>query len=198
MLYALNRHLVAASQRAITAALGMQGDGSVTLAVGFADLVGWTSLTRDMPSGDLAGLVEDFESRSFYAVGGAGGRVVKVIGDEVMFTAPTAASAAEAGMALIEAFSQGAAGDAPARPLRVGLAWGPVLTRGGDIFGSVVNLASRCTGVARPGTMLAERAFAAEIEGLAQWSIKRTPPHRVRGYDRLETTSVRRSAARQP
>ncbi len=194
MFYALNRHLVAASQRAITAAMGIAGESAPNLAVGFADLVGWTTLTRDMPSADLALLVEDFESRAFHAVAGAGGRVIKVIGDEVMFTAPTVAIAAESGMALIDTFAEAASADRPARPLRVGLAWGPALTRGGDIFGAVVNLASRCTGIARPGTMLADRAFAKEIAEQPGWSVKRTAPHRVRGYDRLETSVVRRAS----
>ena len=193
LLYAWKRHLAAASTRAF-ASVATQSD--VETAVGFADLVGWTTLTRDMPSADLAVLVEDFESRSFDVVAAAGARVVKVIGDEVMFTAAAPAVAAEAALALAEAFGMG---DDPKRPpVRVGIAWGPALARGGDVFGAVVNLASRCTSVARPRTVLADRAMARELADNPSYLVKRVPPHRVRGYERLEASAVRRASPPVP
>ena len=190
LLYAWKRHLAAVSTRAFTSVATEAT--AIETAVGFADLVGWTTLTRDMPSADLAVLIEDFESRSFDLVAGAGARVVKVIGDEVMFTGPTPSVAVEAGLALAEAFGMG---DDPKRPpVRVGIAWGPALARGGDVFGAVVNLASRCTSVARPRTVLADRAMARELSQNPAYDLKRVPPHRVRGYDRLEACVVRRAS----
>lgn len=188
LLYAWKRHLAAASTRAFSAVA--TAATAIETAVGFADLVGWTTLTRDMPSADLAVLVEDFESRAFDLVAAAGARVVKVIGDEVMFTGPTPEVAVEAGLALSEAFGMG---DDPKRPpVRVGIAWGPALARGGDVFGAVVNLASRCTSVARPRTVLADRAMARALAENPAYTLKRVPLHRVRGYERLETAVVRR------
>ncbi len=56
----------------------------------------------------------------------------------------------------------GASKDTP--ELRVGLAWGPVLARFGDLFGSVVNNAARLTGAARPGSILLDEKLAAELD----------------------------------
>ena len=194
LLYAWKRHLAAASTRAFASVASTST--AVETAVGFADLVGWTSLTRDMPSADLAVLVEDFESRSFDVVAAAGARVIKVIGDEVMFTGATPEIAVEAGLALAEAFGTG---DDPSRPpVRVGIAWGPALARGGDVFGAVVNLASRCTSIARPRTVLADRAMARQLADNPAYVVKRVPPHRVRGYERLEAAAVRRASAPHP
>ena len=89
-----------------------------------------------------------------------GGRVVKMIGDEVMFVVPTATGAASIGLSLAEAY----AGDELLSDVRVALAIGPVLVQDGDFYGPVVNLASRLVGVANPGTVLASDEFRLALE----------------------------------
>ena len=141
--YVWRRHLAANADR-LLAATG-PGDRR-ELAVGFADLVGYTSRSRGMGGRELGAMVEDFESIATEVIARHHGRVVKTVGDGVLFTAASAVDAVEIGLQLPEAW------DAEERPqLRVGAAYGPVLTRLGDVYSPVVNLASRLTSLARPG-----------------------------------------------
>ncbi|MFI6811402.1 adenylate cyclase regulatory domain-containing protein [Nonomuraea sp. NPDC050328] len=122
-----------------------------TLAVGFADLVSFTSRARELDERELAELVEGFESRAADVIAGHGARLVKTLGDEVLFTAPTAQVAAAVALDLV------------GPELRIGLAYGPVVPMMGDVFGTTVNLASRLTGLARPGTVLIDQALARHV-----------------------------------
>jgi adenylate cyclase len=123
---------------------------TVVVAVGFVDLVGFTPLSQQVPVAELGGVVDEFEGAAYDTVAAHGGRVVKLIGDEVMFVALDAAAAAEIGLSLVERFGRS---DASVTP-RGGLAMGEVLTRGGDYYGPVVNLASRIADLAVPNEIL--------------------------------------------
>ena len=124
-------------------------------AVGFADIVSFTTRTAGLGSHDLADFVQGFEARSRDVVTGSGGRVVKTIGDAVLFVADDALTGARVALGLAEAF-----GVDTAAPVRVGLVWGRVLSRFGDVFGPSVNLAARLTEEADPGTVLLDTATA--------------------------------------
>lgn len=130
------------------------------LAIGFADLVGSTALAANASLGDLNAALDVFERSATETIAAAGGRAVKFIGDEVMFRAPTAEIACSVALDLIDFVS--AHPGLP--PLRVGLAFGEVLTREGDFYGPVVNLAARVTKLAPPNglvaTVDATRTFA--------------------------------------
>src|SRR4051812_38898171 len=133
--YVWRRHLAANADRLLSAA----GPGDRReMAVGFADLVGYTSRSRGMGGRELGAMVEDFEAIAAEVIARHHGRVVKTVGDGVLFTASRPVDAVEIGLQLPEAWD---AEDRP--PLRVGAAYGPVLTRLGDVFSPVVNLASR-------------------------------------------------------
>jgi adenylate cyclase len=189
MTYAWRRHLLAASQRALGGAAQDLPDEPV--AVGFCDIVGYTTLTRDMSSQDLSKLVDSFEASASDIVVGAGGRVIKTLGDEVMFVHSRADVAARIALELAETF----ASDAVRVPaVRVGVAWGPALTHGGDLFGPVVNLASRCTGVARPNTVACDRDFAAQMDDVEGIEAVRLRTFKVRGYGHLAPYGLRRTA----
>jgi adenylate cyclase len=124
--------------------------GEVDMCVGFADLVGFTAASEQllpMELGEMAGaLVRHAEE----ALPARGARIVKTIGDAVMFTAADPVSASAAALDLVE--QAGRDGSLP--PLRAGLAYGPVLRRFGDCFGRTVNIASRVCAVAPPGAVL--------------------------------------------
>ncbi|HEY4625727.1 MAG TPA: adenylate/guanylate cyclase domain-containing protein, partial [Blastococcus sp.] len=153
--YVWRRHLAANADRL----LSTTGPGDRReLAVGFADLVGYTSRSRGMGGRELGKMVEDFESIAAEVIARHMGRVVKTVGDGVLFTAVDAGAAVEIGLDLPEAW---VADDRP--PLRVGAAHGRVLTRLGDIYSPVVNLASRLTSLARPGTVLVDRELAQHL-----------------------------------
>jgi adenylate cyclase len=112
---------------------------------------------------------------------------VKTVGDGVLFTAGSGAAAVEIGLELPEVW---AAEDRP--PLRTGAAYGPVLTRLGDVYSPVVNLASRLTSLARPGTLLVDRELAEQLDDLPGYKVRRLRRVSVRGYDHLQPFLVRR------
>ena len=127
--------------------------GAVRLAIGFVDLVGFTPLALDLAPAELGELIEDFEMTANEVVSQAGGRVVKHIGDEVMFAAVDPAAAAHIALELVRRF---AAEDRVAP--HSGIGYGVVLGRGGDYYGSVVNLASRTADIAVPNEILVTEA----------------------------------------
>ena len=158
--YVWRRHLQAATRRAMLARIrGIDEGISPTMAVGFADMVGFTLLSQHLSQEELAAVVSRFEELAHDTVVALGGRVVKMIGDEAMFVVQTATMAAEIGLSLSEAY----AGDELLSDVRVGLAIGPVLVQDGDYYGPVVNLASRLVGVANPGTVLVSGEFRAAL-----------------------------------
>jgi adenylate cyclase len=186
--YVWRRHLAAVAGRVLASSGEEFAAG--TIAVGFADMVGFTSLTREIGDAELGALVEEFEARASDVVARGGGRVIKTIGDEVLFVADDVHAAADIGMRLSEELPDESMPD-----LRVGLAYGTVLSRLGDVYGEPVNLASRLTSIARPGTVLVDREFAAALDGDPGWQVKRVPPRPVRGYAMLHPSRLRRASA---
>ena len=118
-------------------------------AVGFVDLVGFTPLSRSVSPAELAALVERFEDTAHDVATARDGRVVKLIGDEVMFVAVDPGEACEIALDLMARLCR----DVPARP-RGGIAWGEMLLRGGDYYGPIVNLAARLAEQAVPDELL--------------------------------------------
>ncbi|MFF9477726.1 adenylate/guanylate cyclase domain-containing protein [Streptomyces sp. NPDC014733] len=158
LVYVWRRQLAAATGRVVRA----QDDDEMVdrrLAVGFADLVGFTRLTRRLEEEELGELVEAFETTCSDLVAAHGGRLIKTLGDEVLFSADDAGVAAEIGLRLIETMTH----DETMPELRVGIAFGTVTTRMGDVFGTTVNLASRLTSIAPKDAVFVDQAFAEEL-----------------------------------
>ena len=182
--YVWRRHLAANADRLLTpAAVADRRE----LAVGFADLVGYTSRSRGMGGRELGAMVEDFESTASEVIARHHGRVVKMVGDGVLYTAVSAIDAVEIGLELPETWQ---AEDRP--PLRVGAAFGTVLTHLGDVYSPVVNLASRLTSIARPGALLVDRDLARHLRGLPRYRVRPLRRVSVRGYDDLQPWLVQR------
>lgn len=152
--YVWRRHIAATTERHVGRPQG--ATPTLEVVVGFADMVGYTQLTRRIDAGELNELLEYFESEVTAEISANHGWVIKTVGDEVMFAAEDPADGARIALGLQQTFS--ASKDIP--DLRVGLAWGPTLSRFGDLFGSVVNNAARLTGAARPGTILLDEQLA--------------------------------------
>jgi adenylate cyclase len=182
--YVWRRHLAANADRLLASV--SPGDRR-ELAVGFADLVGYTSRSRGMGGRELGAMIEDFESTAAEVIARHAGRVVKTVGDGVLFTAGTGVAAVEIGLELPEAWE---AEDRP--PLRTGAAYGPVLTRLGDIYSPVVNLASRLTSLARPSTVLVDRELAQQLRGNPAYRVRPLKRVSVRGYDHLQPWLIQR------
>ena len=134
--YVWRRHLQSAIRRRLAADAPLL-EGPPPRTVGFADMVGFTTLSQELDDAELAAVVDRFETQAQEIVAGHGGRVVKMIGDEVMFEAAELDEAALIALELSDAFHR----DDVVNDIRVGIAHGPVLAREGDLYGPTVNLA---------------------------------------------------------
>lgn len=154
MRYVWRRHLLAAIGHRLSVDHGEQGR-----AVAFADLSGFARFTKQANADELARVIETFEAEAFDVVSSHGGRVVKLIGDEVLFVVDTFDEAVAAALDLIRRLAE--VDGIP--PVHCGIAFGPTVTLGGDVFGPTVNLASRLTSVARKGSIAVPRADAEHL-----------------------------------
>ena len=113
--------------------------GTFHLTVGFCDLVGYTQWSRELSATDLGAAVNAFEQEAHELITRAGGRLIKSVGDAVLFSTPTPGTAAAIALDLTDFVATHPA----LTSLRSGLASGEVLSRDGDLYGSVVNIAAR-------------------------------------------------------
>ena len=174
--YSWRRHLAAAAQRQLYFGADA-ATGHEPLTVGFADMVGFTAISQQLDEHELAGTVDRFESVAYDTIAACGGRVVKMIGDEVMFVTDDAASGAIIAMTLAEVY-----GDDETMPdVRVGLAMGPVLAREGDYFGPTVNRASRIVNIAYAGSAVVSDEIHEALEGDERFGWKSLRPRRLKG-----------------
>lgn len=186
LLYAWRRHMAAAVAR--VDALGASDEEllSTDLTVGFADLSRFTSLSNGLDDSALGHLVEDFESRCTDIVTARGGRIVKTLGDAVLFVADTPTSGTQIAMELVGQIARRA--DIP--DVKVGLATGSVLSKLGDVFGPPVNLAARLTSVARSNRVLVDQHTA---DGLGdEFETRVLPPRPLRGFGNVSPVTVSR------
>ena len=149
LVYVWRRHLANAIARMLADATPPQDADTRAphRVVGFADLVSFTSLVRRMTERQLATLVQRFEHLASDVITTHGGRVIKMVGDEVLFVHAEPAPAAAIALDLVAAMAE----DDLLPEVRVGMAYGPVVSRLGDVFGTTVNRASRLTAVTPPG-----------------------------------------------
>lgn len=170
-------HMDLAGQRLRRAEQATARSPSYRFAVGFVDLSGFTTLSRTISYDDLDGLVERFETIANDVANTRGGRVVKFIGDEVMFVSDSVVVTCGIALTLLEKF----AGDPQLKP-RAGIAYGDLLVHGGDYFGPVVNLASRLAELAVRGEVLVTEEAANACDGAG---LRFDPAGRrmVRGFD---------------
>ena len=183
--YLFRRHLFDSIARHAATATDA-GEGP-PVAVGFADLVGFTSLSEQLSDRETAELIERFEVLATDLVVGGGGRVIKMIGDEVMFTADVE-QVGEIALSLAETFSSQ---DVPS--VRVGAACGRVVSQGGDIFGPVVNMAHRATMAARAGSVLVSPALAESLRDDPRYTVYAIRPHRLKGIGIVRLAVLRRA-----
>jgi adenylate cyclase len=139
--------------------------GAQPVAVCFADMVGFTRLGERIPPEDL-GVLAGRLSELAASVAAPPVRLVKTIGDAAMLVSPDVDALIAAALQLVEA----AAAEPDFPELRAGVAFGPALPRAGDWYGQPVNLASRITSFAKPGSVVASEAAREAAEGGYRWS----------------------------
>jgi adenylate cyclase len=155
----LRRHIEAARRPFTVLDPGIRFE-TQRLAVGFGDLVGSTALAQRLSTPELGAVLGEFETMALDVITSQGARLVKLIGDEVMFVSFDAARACEIGLRLRELVI---AHDV-LPTLRVGIAMGEVLSRDGDFFGPVVNLAARAAKLAGSDAVAVSSELRAAVE----------------------------------
>ena len=177
---------------------GFDPDGlPLARAVGFADMVSFTRRTAGLGSTDLSDFVQRFEHAARNVVIDAGGRVVKTIGDAVLFVADDVVTGAQVALGLARVLggeldverehaagglAEGARG---VTPVRVGFVWGRILSRFGDVFGRPVNVAARLTDIADPSAVLTDELTAALLEHDQRFVVVRQPERELEGIGRI-------------
>ncbi|GAB47133.1 adenylate/guanylate cyclase domain-containing protein [Mobilicoccus pelagius] len=192
MVYAWRRHLSAALNRLFSE--GQSEDDGKHVTVGFADMVGFTTLVTRLSDQQLGRLVGHFEALASDVVTAHGGRIVKTIGDEVFFVVDRVDAGVDIATDLLEALRED-----PAMPrMRVGLASGEVLSHLGDVFGTPVNRASRITEVAQPDTIVVDEAIATELGERSAYTLRELEPRPLRGLGVTRTWLLERGPGEQP
>lgn len=180
------RHLSMAVQ---TLSLAGTDDATEELAVGFVDLVGFTRLSDDLDVEDLGGVVTRFEDFATTRCADLGVKMVKVIGDAVMFVSSEPVDVLETALAIVRD-----AHDDPVLPeARGGVSLGPTLPVAGDYFGRPVNMASRLTAFARPGTVVISKELRDALpKGYA--SVSSIGNRRLKGIGHVRVYKVRETS----
>ncbi len=188
IIYVWRRHLAAAVARVEALRANEEDLNTVQLTVGFADIVSFTELSNRIDEDRLGNLVELFESRCSDVVAAQRGRVIKSIGDSVLFVSEDPVRAYDIAEGIINVI-----GRDPRMPdVRLGLASGSVVTRLGDVFGPPVNLAARLTAVARRNRIIIDAATA-ELLPTEDFETRPMPARPVRGFGLVEPVTVRRT-----
>jgi adenylate cyclase len=189
LIYAWRRHLAAAVGRLEAFAAD---DESMTVAtVGFADLVAFTALSNTLDEHELGDLVEIFETRCADVISDHKGRVIKTLGDSVLFLEPDPVQAIDIALEIITVVGR----DDRLPDVRLGLATGPVVLRMGDVYGPPVNLAARLTTVARRNRVIIDERTA-ELLPVADFDTRVLPARPLRGFGDVEPVTVRRTRPR--
>jgi adenylate cyclase len=187
----LFRHVHYATMRRANRAFDPTTADTIPLTVGFVDLVGFTPLSQRLSTIELTRMVTEFEAQATDLAAAHDARVVKLIGDEVMFVALDPTAGCQVALGLTESFH----GDEGRVTPRGGVTCGRVLARGGDYYGPTVNLASRIADLAVPDEILADeelRLAVEEAEG--PFSFESAGRRMVKGFDKpIALSSVHRN-----
>ncbi|MBM7365634.1 adenylate/guanylate cyclase domain-containing protein [Gordonia hydrophobica] len=180
-------HLSIALEGSRSSHTGHDDHDDWTTTVGFVDLVGYTSLSRQLDHRELNELITSFEHAVSTVITMHDGQVIKTLGDGILFANSDPIRAARTALAIADL-----SGVPPLPQLRIGIAEGEVLARLGDVFGEPVNIAARLCGSARPGTILIDDNMAAAIDDDERFRVRSIAPLSVRGYRRLRASTLSR------
>lgn len=170
---------------------GLSEDMPLERAVGFVDMVAYTRRSKDLGSRALADLVQSFEYCCRDVISANGARVVKTIGDAVMYIADDIITGAKTVSEMVEVLKR----DPKMLPVRASVVWGGVVSRSGDVFGEKVNLASRLVDIAPPGTILCDHLTAAALADSADghnYTLESLPGTEVQGLGEIAPVIMHR------
>lgn len=190
LVYSWRRHLAAAVGRLEVLDSTEEELHVAQATIGFADLVSFTALTNELGEEEIGDLVEGFESRCADVVTEHHGRVIKTLGDSVLFLCTTPEQGVETALDIVDRIGR----DPRLPDVHLGMATGPVVLRMGDVYGPVVNLASRLTSVARRNRLIIDHTTA-DLLPPDRYATRPLPARPVRGFGDVEPVTVRRTGS---
>ena len=191
LVYAWRRHLAAAVSRIEMLGTSDEDLHMTQATVGFADLVSFTALSNELDEHQIGDLVEIFETRCSDVIADHNGRVIKTLGDSVLFLEPDPVQAIDIALDIIAVIG----GDERLPDVRLGMATGPVVLRMGDVYGPPVNLAARFTALARRNRVIIDDRTA-ELLPDTDFETRPLPARPIRGFGDIEPITVRRTRPR--
>jgi adenylate cyclase len=174
------------------------------IAVMFTDIKGSTSYFEKY--GDIAGLmmVSECNDKLRSAVERHGGHMIKTIGDAIMASfddCPAAVQAAVEMQCALRDFNLGKAPDDRVS-IRVGLNYGTGIVKSSDVFGDVVNVASRVESAAHPDQIVISGAVSQQISPTGLFQVRHLGKYALKGkegeFDLFEVLWNKEQAARPP
>jgi adenylate cyclase len=159
-------------------AIDVPGANAEHVALGFVDLVDSTAWAQKLSLRDQSLALARFESAAWSSAVLNGGRIVKMIGDEVFFAAPTADAACRIGTDAIRA----AAEDEVLPPARGVVGIGYATPREGDYFGPLVNLLSRMVKIGNPHDLIVTEEVVKELTP-SDWTVDPLESTELRGIE---------------
>jgi adenylate cyclase len=188
LIYSWRRHLAAAVGRVEALGAADEDLHTTQVTVGFADLVSFTALSNEMDEDRIGDMVEVFESRCADVVAARHGRVIKTLGDSVLFVSEDPVRGMEIALSILDVIGN----DKRLPDVRIGMATGSVVMRLGDVFGPPVNMAARLTGVARRNRVIIDPATA-DLLPPSRFETRELPPRPLRGFGVVQPVAVRRN-----
>jgi adenylate cyclase len=187
LVYSWRRHLAQAVARVEALGASESDLHTTQVTVGFADLVRFTALSNELDEDRIGDLVEIFESRCADVVAARFGRIIKTLGDSVLFVCEDPHRAMDIALSIVDVIGH----DIRLPDVRIGLATGSVIMQLGDVFGPPVNMAARLTGVARRNRVITDRTTA-DLLPAGQFDCRSLPARPLRGFGVVEPVAVRR------
>ncbi|HYO39959.1 MAG TPA: adenylate/guanylate cyclase domain-containing protein [Nocardioidaceae bacterium] len=187
LVYAWRRHLAQAVARVEALGANDVDLHTTQVTVGFADIVRFTALSNELDEDRIGDLVEIFESRCADVVAARHGRVIKTLGDSVLFVSEDPVRAMDIALSIVDVIGH----DSRLPDVRIGLSTGSVILQLGDVFGPPVNMAARLTGVARRNRVITDRSTA-DLLPAGTFDTRPLPGRPLRGFGVVEPVAVRR------
>ena len=165
-------------------------------SMGFVDMVAYTRRSSTMSGAALADLVQSFEMACRDVITTRGGRVVKTLGDAVLYVADDLLVAADIVCSIVELLKS----RPEILPVRASLVHGRVVSRSGDIFGPPVNLASRLVDIAPRGQILMDADSAKQLQAIdnkGYFAVRPATTRDLQGVGEVEGWLLMRGHAQQ-
>ena len=195
----LGHHITNSFKQYAESLISIENPGQLQMVVGFLDVSGYSALVTGIDSEELMDLITLYENLALRIITKHGGRMVKVIGDEVLFVVNDPDKACHIAIELSVAFCENASNEySEGTALHGGMAYGEVVFHRGDYYGQVVNLASRLSDISIKGEFLVTSDLVSALQDDNPFKLSPAGKREVRGFeDSVDVYSLEWSNSRQ-